>query len=202
MTPQEKFNLFVDMATDMAIKIRNSDITVTKCGSVVYLLYGKVKSLQSLNVKFGNEFEDLLNEFYRKCGYNLPHNRNHMIGEHQIDTLIIEEEFVYYREQKANINLDSEKIKSTVQKVLNVVSDLKNDNENKDIKYHVHNTTVWEENDALHDKSKYKELRKNGIEVFFMKDYFKFMAKHYYCKCQCICGTAPPGIIASIVTPT
>lgn len=173
MTPQEKYNLFVDELTKMAFKIRNSDITETKCGSIVYLLYGQVKSLQSLNIKFGNELEDLLNDFSKLCGLNIPYKRSHMVGSHQIDTLIIEDQYIEYREQKANTDLDTEKIESTIKKITNVSNDLKVMYPNKPIKYFVHHTTVWEEIDAPSYKSKYKEFRKGGVDIFFMKNYFE-----------------------------
>ena len=120
MTPQEKYNLFVDELTKMAFRIRNSEITETKCGSIVYLLYGQVKSLQSLNIKFGNELEDVLNDFSKLCGLNIPYKRSYMVGSHQIDTLIIEDQYIEYREQKANTDLDTEKIESTIKKITNV----------------------------------------------------------------------------------
>jgi hypothetical protein len=173
MTPQEKYNLFVDEVTKMAFRIKNSDITETECGSVVYLLYGKVKSIQSINIKFGNELEDVLNEFSKLCGLNIPYKRSHMIGNHQIDTLIIEEQFIEYREQKANTNLDTEKIETTIEKIIDVSNELKIMYPNKPIKYFVHHTAVWEEEDAPSYKSKYKEFRKHGVNIFFMKDYFE-----------------------------
>jgi hypothetical protein len=173
MTSQEKYNLFVDEVTNMAFRIRNSDITETECGSVIHLLYGKVKSLQSLNIKFGNEIEDLFNKFSKICGLNVPYDRFHMIGKHQIDTLIVENDFIEYREQKSNTKLDTEKFTTTVNKILNVVNDLKILYPNKPIKFYVHHTTVWEEKDAPSYKSKYKKFRKHGVEIFFMKNYFE-----------------------------
>ena len=173
MTPQEKYNLFVDEITNMAFRIRNSDITETECGSVVYLLYGQVKSLQSLNIKFGKELEDLLNKFSKLCGLNIPYERSYMIGQHQIDTLIVENEFIEYREQKSNTNLDTEKIVSTINKIVDVSDDLKMLYPNKPIKFYVHHTTVWQERDAPSYKSKYNKFRKHGIEIFFMKNYFE-----------------------------
>jgi hypothetical protein len=174
LTPQEKYNLFVDEVTNLAIKIRNLDITETECGSLIYLLYGPIKSKQSINVKFGNKLEDLLNEFSKLCGLNIPYKRKHMIGNHQIDTLIIEEQFIEYREQKGNTNLDTEKIEVTIEKIINVLNELEIMYPNKLIKCFVHHTSVWEEMDAAPIyKSKYKEFRKGGVEILFMKDYFE-----------------------------
>ena len=173
MTPQEKYNLFVEMSRQIGLKIKNSDITETVCGSVVYFLYGKVKSLQSLNIKFGNEYEDMLNEFSKKCGMSIPYPRSYMIGEHQIDTLIIEQENIEYREQKTNIQLDTEKLKSTINKIINISIMLNERYVDKNITYYLHNTTVWEEDDAPHNKSHYSRFRKNVINVLFMKDYFE-----------------------------
>ena len=55
----------------------------------------------------------------------MPYERSHMIGKHQIDTLIVENDFIEYREQKSNTQLDTEKFTTTVNKILNVVNDLK-----------------------------------------------------------------------------
>ena len=173
LTPQEKYNLFVDEVTNLAIRIRDSDITETECGSVIFLLYGQVKSLQSLNIKFGNETEDFYNKFSKTCGLNVPYDRFHMIGKHQIDTLIVENDFIEYREQKSNTKLDSEKFTTTVNKILNVANDLKILYPNKPIKFYVHHTTVWEEIDAPSYKAKYKKFRKRGVDIFFMKDFFE-----------------------------
>ena len=173
MTPQEKYNLFVEMSKQIAFKIRNSDLTETECGSVVYFLYGKVKSLQSLNIKFGNEYEDMLNEFSKKCGLNIPYRKSYQIGEHQIDTLIIEDGYVEYREQKTNIQLDTEKLKSTIDKINNISNILTETYSEKTIRHFVHNTTVWEEDDAPHNKTHYSKFRNNGVNVLFMKEYFE-----------------------------
>jgi hypothetical protein len=96
-----------------------------------------------------------------------------MIGQHQIDTLIVENEFIEYREQKSNTNLDTEKIVSTINKIVDVSDDLKMLYPNKPIKFYVHHTTVWQERDAPSYKSKYNKFRKHGIEIFFMKNYFE-----------------------------
>ena len=83
----------------------NEKMTYTKLGSISYLLYGSKLSEQSINIKMG-----YLGEFFTKeiikmmCNYELL-----QCVKKDIDLLFIDinNNVIYYRELKGNIELDT-----------------------------------------------------------------------------------------------
>ena len=156
----------------MILKLRDEKITMTKPGSIDYLLYGTRKSTQSVNIKIGNRLEPLLNEFSEKMGFPMHKLTKTLVEGHQVDTLFVMDECLEYEEQKTNANLDSEKFKATIKKIVEIGESLRMETK-KVVRCSIFHTTVWEEFDAPEYSSAYSNYRKSGIRVKFMSDYFQ-----------------------------
>ena len=100
--------------------IQNQNFDVyTQQGSISYLLFGKQPSVQSINIKFGKLGEIM----FKQCILLNPRLKLlecgvHKIGSSNIDIDLLwkKDNTIYYREIKANINLDTEKVKGTSEK--------------------------------------------------------------------------------------
>ena len=73
----------------MILKLKDEKITMTKPGSIDYLLYGPRPSTQSVNIKIGNRLELLLNEFSEKMGFPIHKLAKTLVEGHQVDTLFV-----------------------------------------------------------------------------------------------------------------
>lgn len=164
--------VFRKMFLEMISNLKNEEITMTKPGSIDYLLYGPRPSAQSINIKIGNRLETLLNDFSEKMGYPTHKLATTLVEGHQVDTLFVEGECFEYEEQKTNANLDSEKIKATIKKINKIGESLRMETK-KMVRCSIFHTTVWEEKDAPEYSTPYSKYKKAGIRVKFMSDYFK-----------------------------
>jgi hypothetical protein len=167
-----KKQIFRTMFFEMILKLKNEKITMTKLGSIDYLLYGPRPSSQSVRIKIGNRLETLLNEFSGKMGFPTHKLGKNLIDGHQVDSLFVIDECFEYSEQKTNANLDSEKIKATIKKINKIGESLSMETK-KDVKCSIFHTTVWEELDAPDYSTPYSTYRKSGIQIKFMSDYFQ-----------------------------
>ncbi len=175
--------IYRTMFLEMILKLKNEEITITKPGSIDYLLYGPRPSTQSVNIKIGNRLEALLNEFSKKMGFPTHKRGKTLIEGHQVDSLFMIDDCFEYNEQKANANLDSEKIKATIEKMIEIGESLRTETK-KVVTCSIFHTTVWEEMDAPEYSGPYSKFRKSGIRVKFMSDYFQSlgveMTKEYF----------------------
>jgi len=173
---------------ELVRRLNEEEITRTKPGSGSYLLFGSRPSPQSLNIKFGRAFEKwfhqaviLGNNDYEmmKCG---------VWREIQKDLDLIfrdnQNKVIYYRELKCNIDLDTEKIVSTYEKVLYIQDHLR-------VKFPEYRIDVailaW----ATYDKeeitaqSKIKKCSRHGVPVEDPSSFFDLIninisKKEYY----------------------
>jgi hypothetical protein len=164
--------IFKTMFLAMILKLKDEEITMTKLGSIDYLLYGPRPSTQSVNIKIGNRLEPLLNEFSEKMGFPSHKLAKTLVEGHQVDTLFVMDECLEYEEQKTNANLDSEKIKATIKKINDIGKSLRMETK-KSVRCSIFHTTVWEEVDAPEYSASYSKYKKSGIRVKFMSDYFQ-----------------------------
>lgn len=164
--------IFKHMFHQMILELKNEEIPTYQLGSINYLLYGARPSNQSINIRIGNRFETLLNDFSQKVGYPAHELATQFIGGHQVDSLFeLNEGTIEYDEQKMNAGLDSEKINATINKILEVTDSLLKSTGKKVIGSIFH-TSVWEKNDAPKYNSYYVKYKKSGVHVKFMSDYF------------------------------
>jgi hypothetical protein len=156
----------------MISELKKEKIPTYQPGSINYLLYGARPSNQSINIRIGNRFETLLNDFSQKVGFPPHELASQLIAGHQVDSLFeLNEGTLEYDEQKMNAGLDSEKTTATINKILEVKDDLLKSTGKKVIGAIFH-TSVWEKNDAPKYNSYYEKYKKSGVYVKFMSEYF------------------------------
>lgn len=164
--------IFQHMFNQMILELKKEKIPTYQPGSTNYLLYGPRPSSQSINIRIGNRFEILLNDFSEKIGFPSHELASQLIGGHQVDSLFeLNEGTIEYDEQKMNAGLDSEKSNATINKILEV-TDVLLKSTGKKVVGSIFHTSVWEKNDAPNYNSYYVKYEKSGIRVKFMSDYF------------------------------
>jgi hypothetical protein len=111
------------VALNEARRIAKGNITKTQVGSVKHLLFGEQISMQSVSIKFGKVFENMFIEHIKNHNDfelgDIGVQKTSQGKKKDFDLVFIDTKnnTVYYRELKANINLDSEKLPATIQKV-------------------------------------------------------------------------------------
>ena len=98
------------------------------------VLFSKIKISQSKRIQLGSIYENILSEFIRlKTGFKNIKEKPKK-GKRETDHLFLDDKNkkIYYAELKCNLNLDTEKSKSTVRKCLNLKRELENKEEYKD----------------------------------------------------------------------
>lgn len=167
-----KFEKFEQLMISMCQELVKVKKTKKEEGSINYLL--KVKSNQSILIRVGNEFEKLIREFSAYC--ENPHHElsGKKLQKIQIDYLTEIGDILLYRELKGYAGLDSEKLPKTVDKILQVKKLLSEQySEVKEVKCGFFHFTAWDESSSSNEhKHTYDLMRKNGIDIIFMSDYF------------------------------
>jgi hypothetical protein len=101
------------------LRSKNTEDAASMCS----LLTRKVS--HSTNIRLGNELESILNLY---ATAHIPAEdlrpKNVKKGEHQLDWLRRFPNSIVYGEFKSNINLDTEKRKATIEKIISVGNDL------------------------------------------------------------------------------
>jgi len=158
----------------------NEKMTYTKLGSISYLLYGSKLSEQSINIKMG-----YLGEFFTKeiikmmCNFELLQCGIQKIRgvKKDIDLLFIDinNNVIYYRELKGNIELDTEKIEATSNKCKVISETLKKSHPNKIINYGILNWSIYNRKILKAGLSNIKKFEKNGVKIDHMEDFLKIL---------------------------
>lgn len=173
-----------------------SEITITKPGSVKYLLFGQEPSRQSISIKCGKLGELVVIEMIKcnpklellKCGIHYI-DKNGKNGENKdIDLLWIDhiEKKVYYREAKGNIELDSEKLPATFKKITkNLQPYIEKKYPDYKIDVGILNWSVYARNILTKGVSHINKCEQNGVQVDHMGDLirkidFVWEEKDYY----------------------
>lgn len=170
-----KFEKFKELMIQMCLRLVNSKKLKKEEGSINYLL--KVQSNQSILIRVGNEFEKLIREFSEYCGNTNHELSGKKIQKIQIDYLVETGVNLIYRELKGYAGLDSEKLPKTIDKILKVKKILRETYpEKNEILCGFFHFTAWDEDSSSVDhKHTYDLMRKNGIDIVFMSDYFSEM---------------------------
>ena len=161
-------------------KILEAGLTYTKAGSISFLLYGKIPSDQSINIKLGR-----FGEFLAKELIKTNHNLELLIcGIQQINDkkkdvdLIFKDEFrkiIYYRELKGNIELDTEKLPATINKCKEIESSLKITYHNYEINCGILNWSVYDRKILTAGLSNIKTFENKGIKIDHMQDFLEII---------------------------
>lgn len=173
--------------------ILQNKITQTKPGSIKYLLFGPEPSRQSISIKFGKLGEKLVIEMIKynscfellKCGV---HCINEQGNKKDLDLLWADHKnkIIYYREAKGNIELDSEKLPATFEKITRDLKPyIKKEYPYYKINVGILNWSVYSRSSLKKGVSHINQCERNGVQVDHMGDLmekigFKWEEKDYY----------------------
>lgn len=160
--------------------VLEGELTLTKPGSISYLLYGGRPSEQSINIKFGRHVELLSKELIKtnhtlellKCGVQKINDKNKdvdLIFEDKVNKII------YYRELKANIELDTEKTTATITKCNEIENSLKKTYLDYTIDCGILNWGVYNRKILTAGLSNIKTFETRGIKIDHMEDFLKII---------------------------
>ena len=172
---------------ELANQIKVDGLSTASAGSGVHLLFGSVPSTQSLNIKFGRAFETWF-ETAVKLGDNnfviMPAGVWSEINK-DLDLIFRDDvkKVIYYLELKLNINLDTEKIVSTYEKVKHITRYL----EQKYPNYKIDSAVLTWGTFNLEDltaQSKLKKAKEYNVNVVDPSTFFQIvgmpMSKNAY----------------------
>jgi hypothetical protein len=147
-------------------------------GSGMHLLFGPVPSSQSLNIKFGRAFEKWFEEAVRVGHNNFTVMKSGVWKEISKDLDLIfrddDNNIIYYRELKLNLNLDTEKIVSTYEKIAYIRSFLHRKYPGYEIDAAALTWGVYDK-DEMTAQSKIKKAAKYDIAVEDPSAFFKLV---------------------------
>lgn len=161
-------------------KILEGGLTYTKAGSISFLLYGKIPSDQSINIKLGRFGEFLAKELIN-CNPNLEllNCGVQKINDKKKDVdLIFKDEYlkiIYYRELKGNIELDTEKLPATINKCREIENALKITYHNYKIDCGILNWSVYDRKILSAGLSNIKTFENHGIKINHMQDFLQII---------------------------
>lgn len=156
------------------------EITMTKPGSISYLLRGATPSEQSINIKMGKFGEFITKELIKNvCSLELLQCGVQKINEKKkdVDLLFKNEKTktIYYRELKGNIELDTEKLPATITKCKEIENSLKSSYPDYDINCGILNWSVFDRKILTAGLSNIKAFEKGGIKIDHMKDFLEII---------------------------
>lgn len=165
-------------------KIIEQGPTMTQPGSLNYLMYGSEPSQQSISIKMGKIGEEIVkiiisrspNLELLQCGTQCidPHTKKNK----DLDLLWKDErnKTIYYREAKANIELDSEKLPATIDKVTEIIETfIKPSHPDYTINVGVYNWSIYRREILKKGLSQIKKCESKGIKVEHPEDLFKLL---------------------------
>jgi hypothetical protein len=166
-------------------KIIKPGLTMTEPGSLKYLLWGSQPSRQSISIKMGHVGEFAIKSIIEenaslellKCGVQTIDEKG---KKKDLDLMWKDEakETIYYREAKANIELDSEKLPATIEKIKQILEDylkLKPEYSNYKIDIGVLNWSIYNRNILTKKSSHIRKCESDNIKVEHMEDILKLL---------------------------
>ena len=160
-------------------------------GSLPYLLFGEGKvSTQSLYIKIGRNFEKWFKFIVEDAGMKLLPDGvvKNVIGEKSkdIDLIFRDDNTIYYREMKSNLELDTEKLPATYEKIQMITKYVEKEYPGYKVDSSLLHWSVYEPS-ILPTKynTKVKECGKHDVKVSYPIDLFKTISvdisdKEYY----------------------
>lgn len=158
--------------------LKGGKLTYTKPGSISHLLHGEQTSEQSINIKFGKFGEFLSKELINvnekfellNCGIQIINNK-----KKDVDLLFKCGKTIYYRELKANIELDTEKLPATIAKCKEIKEALKTIYPDYTIDCGILNWSVYNREILTAGLSNIKTFEKGGIKIDHMEDFLNII---------------------------
>ena len=166
-------------------KIANQGITMTRPGSIKYLMYGSTPSAQSISIKMGTFGEKMMKLIIS----NSPHLELLPCGHHCIDEktnkkkdvdLVWKDEekkIIYYREMKGNVKMDTEKIPATIDKIKNLKNYLQQKYSDYEIDFGLLAWSTYTRGCLIKNGiAEIKKFEKSGIKVEHMKEMMELLS--------------------------
>lgn len=161
-------------------QILEGEITSTKPGSILHLLYGEKPSEQSISIKLGRFGEFLAKELIMlnpnlellQCGIQKINNKKKdvdLIFKNEINKII------YYRELKGNIELDTEKLPATISKCKEIETSLQTTYSDYNINCGILNWSVYNRKILTAGISNIKTFETGGIKIDHMEDFLNII---------------------------
>jgi len=169
---------------DLCEKIKNERVTFSKPGSIKHLLFGSEPSEQSLYIKMGKVGEEMIKQIIRQnpklelltCG---PQCIDQPTGKNKDLDLVWKDDInkmIYYREAKGNLELDSEKLPATIDKINEIISKkISPDYPDYNIDIGVFNWSIYNRTPLKKGLSHIKKCEEKGIKVEHPEDLFKLL---------------------------
>lgn len=161
-------------------KLLKNNLTLTKPGSISYLLFGEKPSDQSISIKFGHFGEFIAKELIKinpnlellTCGIQDINDK-----KKDIDLIFKDEtnKIIYYRELKANIELDTEKLPATIAKCKEIEQSLKDKYEDYKIDCGILNWSVYNRKILKAGLSNIKLFENKEIKINHMEDFLNII---------------------------
>ena len=164
--------------------IIDDGITLTKPGSISYMLYGPTPSRQAISIKMGKIGEECVKTIIDnsndlellECGVQCIDNES---GKKKDLDLLWKDErnkTIYYREAKGNIELDSEKLPATIKKVKELLDTyIKPKYPEYNIDIGVFNWSIYNRKQLEKGISHIKKCEEKNIKVEHMEDMLKLL---------------------------
>jgi len=164
--------------------IIDDGITLTKPGSISYMLYGPTPSRQAISIKMGKIGEECVKTIIDnsndlellECGVQCIDNES---GKKKDLDLLWKDErnkTIYYREAKGNIELDSEKLPATIKKVKKLLDTyIKPKYPEYNIDIGVFNWSIYNRKQLEKGISHIKKCEEKNIKVEHMEDMLKLL---------------------------
>ena len=164
------------------IKFSQSITTGTKPGSVKYLLYGHETSRQSISIKMGKIIGEELPKLLisnselqlQECGILKLQNCN---IKKDFDLIWVDEvnKVVYYRESKGNMELDTEKLPATIDKVIQLEKELVEKYPDYTVNAGILNWSIYEREDADGGLTQIKKCEEKKVKIDHFKDFLQLL---------------------------
>ena len=165
-------------------RIKNEGITYSEAGSIKHLMFGSEPSEQSLSIKMGRVGEEMIKEIINKtpdlqlltCGVQCidPNTRKNK----DLDLVWINNfsKTIYYREAKANLELDSEKLPATIEKIQEILhTHISPNYPDYTIDIGVFNWSIYNRTSLKKGLGQIKKCEEKGIKVEHPEDLFRLL---------------------------
>lgn len=182
MANAEQIKEFIIMQCE---KIKKKGITRTKPGSLKYLMFGSEPSEQSLSIKMGKEVgEEMLKKIITEtddlellnCGVQCIDQNTGKNKDLDLVWINKKNKTIYYRELKGNIELDSEKLPATIDKIYEILDTYISQNyPDYTINIAIFNWSVYNRKPLKKGLSQIKKCEERSIKVEHPEDLFKLL---------------------------
>ena len=192
----DKISQVKKVLTDCTSKIMDEGVTVTEPGSLKWLLWGTQASQQSISIKMGKVGEQMFKKMIEispnieliKCGVQIVDVKGDKDKKKDIDLAWVDhlKKIVYIRECKGNIELDTEKLPATFNKVKeDIVPFLEKSYEGYSIDCGILNWSVYSRNILKKTLTHIKKCEMNDVKVDHVNEFleninFEWSEEDYY----------------------